>query len=112
MYDLLEFRLTPVVTGKFLSEQITVEVFGWAEDGTATSAMRFKIKGSSVGYKVTVPKGWNSIIQWQVRVWWSAGSTATRQDFPFLVDDVVSIFCVLVVDSVADMGCRLSMNTP
>lgn len=92
IYDLVEFRLTPIVAAKFLKEQVTVEVFGWREDGSATTAMRFNIKGSEVGYKVSVPGGWKNIIQWQVRVWWSAGTGGTRQDFPFLIDDVVSTF--------------------
>lgn len=52
--------------------------------------MRFKIKGSEVGYRVELPKGgWDTIIQWQVRVWWSAGNRSTREDFKYLIDDVV-----------------------
>lgn len=90
IYDLIEFRLTPVVAPKYYNEMITVEVFGWREDGSKTNTMRFKIKGSETGYKVTTPAGWDHILQWQVRVWWSAGSRETREDFPYIIDDMVS----------------------
>lgn len=92
IYDLIEFRLTPIVPPKYYEESITVEVFGWRENGTITTTIRFKIKGSEFGYRVELPKGeWNTIIQWQVRVWWSAGSRRTRKDFKFLIDDVVCV---------------------
>lgn len=106
LYDLIEFRLTPVVASKYYDEMITVEVFGWREDGSKTNTMRFKIKGSETGYKVSPPYGtWNHILQWQVRVWWSAGSRETREDFPYIIDDMVcgapgrSFFLQLLIDA-------------
>ncbi|KAL0631378.1 hypothetical protein Q9L58_009750 [Maublancomyces gigas] len=110
VYDLIEFRLTPVVDPKYYDEMITVEVFGWKEDGSKTETMRFHIKGSETGYKVSTPYGtWNNILQWQVRVWWSAGSRETREDFPYIIDD-------MVIDEHAwnpdEGGSPWSCNTP
>lgn len=79
-----------MVAPKYYNEMITVEVFGWKEDGSKTNTMRFHIKGSETGYKVITPYGtWNNILQWQVRVWWSAGTRETREDFPYMIDDMV-----------------------
>ncbi|KAL0639895.1 hypothetical protein Q9L58_000986 [Maublancomyces gigas] len=92
IYDLIELRLTPLVPEIYYDKLITVEVFGWRENGTETTTIRTKIKGSEVGYKVEFPKGeWNAIVQWQVRVWWSAGTRQTRENFGFLIDDMVRV---------------------
>lgn len=72
-----------------------VDILGWREDGSSIDAVHLKVKGSEVGHKVSLPKEWTKVVQWQVKVWWSNGSAATRQDFQFVIDDVVSAIRVL-----------------
>lgn len=63
---------------------VTVEVYGWREDGSQTNTMSFKIKGSEVGYKVSLPKGeWDAILMWQVIVKNGSGN------IQYLIDDMV-----------------------
>lgn len=111
VYELIEFRLTPVVPARYYDELITVEVFGWYEDGSKATTLRFKIKGAEVGYRVELPPGgWDRILQWQVRVWWSAGSRATREEFQYLIDDVVSLACSHRATPIDDVRLSTSMR--
>ena len=80
VYDLFEFKITPVVDGEARGE-----VRGWTESGEQVKTKEFKVEAGEARHTVALPKGeWDRILQWQVMV--RVGGV----EVGFLIDDVVS----------------------
>lgn len=82
VYELDEFRITPVGNAE---GDLDGEVQGWKEDGGRVD-MQFRIEGVQPGYRVELGEGWDSIVQWKVKLW----NPHSHAEVGFVLDDVVS----------------------